>query len=183
MNPRPLPYRRKIRYVNPRYQGGAALLFAAVIVATGTAFGRMVYLEIGEMLRNYALRGHYPVKNPYEVVREPLAWHIAGLLAGVLLLGTAAFLLFMWATRRGVRQVIETLRRSAEGDLSTPTGMPGLTEFGRFGKEIDGARAALLEELRGVRSEAASLASGGIPPEEFRARWDGLKQRIRSIAP
>jgi len=183
MKARPHPYRRNIRYVNPRYQGGAALMFAAVIVATGTAFGRMVYLELGERLRTFALRGHYPVKTPYEVVREPLAWHIAGLLAGVLLLGTAAFLLFMWATRRGVRHVVETLRRSAEGDLSTPTGSPGLKEFVRLGKEFDGARADLLEELREVRSEAASLASGGIPPDEFHARWDGLKQRIRGIAP
>ncbi len=174
---------RKIYYVNPRFQGGAALLFAAVILAGGTLFGVSVFLYLEHALRVASLQGHYAMSTPYEVVREGVAWHVFALFAGVSLFGTAAFLLLVRATERGLGRVVEVLRASAGGDLSTPTSAPGLAEFRRFGEQVDDIRDLTLEQLGEIRGEAASLAEGDASGEDFRLRWDMLKQKIRKVAP
>jgi len=184
MKPRaPLPIWRKIYYVNPQLQGIAALVFAAVIAAGGVLFGVSVYLYLKHALGVASLQGHYTMRCPYEVVREGVAWHAFALFAGVSILGTAAAFFIIRLTERGLGRVIEVLRASAGGDLSTPTKAPGLAEIRRFGEQVDDIRAITLEQIREIRNEAASLAGGDGSLEDFRLRWDLLKQKLRKVAP
>jgi hypothetical protein len=172
-----------IRYINPRLQGGAALLFAAVISAGGTVFGVLAGKALRLLLHSAAIRGHYPMRSAFEIVREPLAGYLAALFAGILLPAVALSLVLAVAARRGLDGIIRALRASAERDLSTPTRGRGLAEAVRLGERIDGARAETLDRLRSIRSEAEDLAGDGAPAEEFRLRWDALKQKIRGIVP
>jgi len=175
--------RRRIYFINPRFQGGTALLFAFLVALGGAVFWWRIDRELGQALQEISLRGHYSMKSAHEVVRDLLAWRLVALFAGVYLAGAAVFLLLLRAILLGAARAVGTLRASAEGDLSTPTPTGGSAEFNRFGKQLDGARGETLMLLREIRGEAASLASGNPPPEEFRLRWDGLKEKIRGIAP
>ncbi len=177
------PLRSRIRYVSPRFQGQAALAFAAIVATGGAIFWKLVDGEFQRVFPHAAIRGHYAFDSAYDIVRELLAWHLAGLFVGVILTGSALVLLLVAASRRGIGKAVDSLRASAEGDLSTPTGASSIGEFDRFGKIIDAARSETFARILEIRSEAAALAAGGVSPEEFRLRWDGLKQRIRRIAP
>ena len=177
------PLRPRIRYVSPRFQGPAVLAFAAVIVIGGAIFWKLVDSEFQRVFLHAAIRGHYAFDSAYDIVRDLLAWHLAGLFVGVFLAGSVLVLLLVAATRHGIGKAVDSLRASANGDLSTPTGMGPIGEFNRLGKKIDAARTETLASILEIRSEAAALAAGGISPEEFRLRWDELKQRIRRIAP
>ena len=174
----------RIRYVSPRFQGPAVLAFAAIIVTGGTIFWKLVDSEFQRVFLHAAIRGHYAsFDSAYDIVRDLLAWHLAGLFVGVFLTGSVLVLLLVAATRLGIGKAVDSLRASADGDLSTPTGTGPIGEFERFGKKVDAARSDTLSSVLEIRSEAAALAAGGISPEEFRLRWDELKQRIRRIAP
>lgn len=175
--------RRKIYYVNPRVQGTAALVFAAIVAAGGILFGVSVFLHVKGALRIASLQGHYPMSTPYDVVRNGVAWRVLALFAGVSLAGTAAFLYIVRATERGLGPVIASLRASSGRDLSTATSAPGLREFRRFGTLVDDVRALTLEQIRRIRDETASLAEGSMPEEDFRLRWDALKRKIGQVAP
>lgn len=174
-------FRRKIFYVNPRFQGGAALVFSVAVVIGGALFGGLVYRDMRQALWEASMQGHYQMATPFEIVRESLLWHLAGLFAGISALGLVVSLLIERATKSGVRRCIEVFRASAEGDLSTPTGDAGLSEFARFGQHIDAARLLTLAQVREIREEAASLA-GGVSTEEFGLRWEDLKRKIRRVA-
>jgi len=177
------PTRRKIRYINPRLQGGAALLFALVIGLGGTVFGVLAGRALRQTILAAAVRGHYPMRSAFEIVREPLLWHLAALFAGIFLPAAALFAVLAGAARRGIDRVVRALRASASRDLSAPTRVRGFAEAARLGERVDEARAGILASLLSIRTEAESLAGGGAPAEEFRLRWDALKQRIRGIAP
>jgi hypothetical protein len=176
------PSRPRIRYVNPRFQGPAVLAFASIIAIGGAIFWKLVDSEFQRVFLHAAIRGHYTFDSAYDVVRDLLAWHLAGLFVGVFLAGSVLVLLLVAATRLGIGKAVNSLRASADGDLSTPTATGPIGEFDRFGKKIDAARSDTLASVLRIRSEAAALAAGGISPEEFRLRWDELKQRIRGIA-
>jgi len=173
----------RIRYVSPRFQGPAVLAFAAIISIGGAIFWKLVDGEFRRIFRLAAIRGHYSFDSAYDIVRDLLAWHLAGLFIGVFLAGSVLILLLVAATRNGIGKAVASLRASADGDLSTPTGTGAVGEFDRFGKKIDDARSDTLASLLVIRDEVAALAKGGISPEEFRLRWDELKHRIRRIAP
>ena len=173
----------RVRYVSPRFQGPAVLAFAAIISIGGAIFWKLVDGEFQRVFPLAAIRGHYTFGSAYDIVRDLLAWHLAGLFVGVFLTGSVLGLLLVAATRLGIGKAVDSLRASADGDLSTPTGTGSFGEFKRFGKKIDAARSDTLTSIRKIRGEAAALAAGGIPPEEFRLRWDELKHRIRRIAP
>ena len=175
--------RPRIRYVSPRFQGPAVLAFTAIISIGGVIFWKLVDGEFRRIFRLAAIRGHYTFDSAYDIVRDLLASHLVGLFVGVFLAGSILALLLVAATRRSIGKAVDSLRASADGDLSTPTGMGLIGEFDRFGKKIDAARSDALATVLEIRSEAAALAAGGIPPEEFRHRWDELKHRIRRIAP
>lgn len=176
-------FRPGIRYVSPRFQGPAVLAFAAIIATWGAIFWKLVDREFQQVFLHAAIRGHYGFDSAYDIVRDLLAWHLAGLFLGVFLTGSVLVLLLVAATRHGIGKAVDSLRTSADGDLSTPTGRCTIGEIDRFGKKIDAARSDTLVSVLKIRNEAAALAAGGIPPEEFRLRWDELKQRIRRIAP
>ena len=175
--------RPSVRYVNPRFQGPAVLAFAAIIAIGGAIFWKLVDGEFQRVLPNAAIRGHYPFDSAYDIVRDLLSWHLAGLFLGVFLTGSILVLLIIAATRHGIGKAVDSLRTSVDGDLSTPTGTVPIGEIDRFGKKIDAARSDTLTSVQKIRSEADALATGGMSPEEFRLRWDELKQRIRTIAP
>jgi hypothetical protein len=173
----------RIRYVTPRFQGPAVLAFAAIIATGGAIFWKLVDSEFQRVFLHAAIRGHYAFDSAYDIIRDLLAWHLAGLFVGVFLTGSVLVLLLVAATRHGIGKAVNSLRASADGDLSTPTGTGPISEFGRFGEKIDATRSDTLASVLKIRSEAAALAAGGISPEEFRLRWDELKHRIRRIAP
>jgi hypothetical protein len=173
----------RIRYVTPRFQGPAVLAFAAIIATGGAIFWKLVDSEFQRVFLHAAIRGHYAFDSAYDIIRDLLAWHLAGLFVGVFLTGSVLVLLLVAATRHGIGKAVDSLRASADGDLSTPTGTGPISEFGRFGEKIDATRSDTLASILKIRSEAAALAAGGISPEEFRLRWDELKHRIRRIAP
>jgi len=177
------PPRPSIRYVSPRFQGPAVLAFAAIIATGGAIFWKLVDNEFQRVFLHAAIQGHYTFDSAYDIVRDLLAWHLAGLFVGVFLTGSVLVLLLVAATRHGIGKAVDSLRASADGDLSTPTGTGSIGEFDRFGQIIDAARSDTLASILKIRSEAAALAAGGISPEEFRLRWDELKHRIRRIAP
>lgn len=176
-------FRRKIRYINPRFQGGAALGISAMVVAGGGLFGALVYRDLGDALREAAMQAHFTMETPYEIVRDALLWHLAGLSATVLCLTMIVFLLLLKAVRIGVGHAIAAFRASEEGNLSMPAETRGLTEFRRFGKLVDLTRASALSRVATLREEASSLAACGLPAEAFRRRWDALKGKIREVAP
>ena len=173
----------RIRFVNPRFQGPAVIAFAAVIAIGGAIFWKLVDGEFQRVFLHAAIRGHYTFGSAYDIVRNLLSWHLAGLFFGVFLIGSILALLLVAATRQAIGKSVDSLRASADGDLSTPTGTCPIGEFDRFGKNIDAARSDTLKSLQKIRSEATALAAGGMSQEEFRLRWDELKQRIRTIAP
>ena len=179
----PHPPRPRIRYVSPRFQGPAALAFAAIVATGGAIFWKLVDGAFQRVFPHAAIRGHYAFDSAYDIVRDLLAWHLAGLFVGVFVTGSVLVLLIVAATRSGIGKAVDSLRASADGDLSTPTGSTPIGKFARFGETIDAARSDTLASVLKIRSEAAALASGGISPEEFRLRWDELKHRIRRIAP
>jgi hypothetical protein len=181
-NPHLNPPRSRIRYVSARFQGPAVLAFAAIIATGGAIFWKLVDSEFQRVFLHAAIRGHYAFDSAYDIVRDLLASHLAGLFVGVFLAGSLLVLLLVAYTRHGIGKAVASLRASADGDLSTPTGTGPVGEFDRFGKKIDTARTDTLASVLKIRSEAAALAAGGISPEEFRLRWDELKHRIRRIA-
>jgi hypothetical protein len=177
------PPQTRIRYVSPRFQGPAVLAFAAIIAIGGAIFWKLVDAEFHRVFLHAAIQGHYTFNSAYDIVRDLLASHLAGLFVGVFLAGSVLVLFLIAATRHGIGKAVDSLRASADGDLSTPTGAGHIGEFDRFGKKIDAVRSDTLASVMKIRSEASALAAGGIPPEEFRLRWDELKHRIRRIAP
>jgi hypothetical protein len=179
----PKPPRPRIRYVSPRFQGPAVLAFAAVIAIGGAIFWKLVDGEFQRIFLDAAIQGHYKFNSAYDIVRDLIVIHLAGLFVGIMLVGSALVLLLIAATRHGVGKAVDSLRASADGDLSTSTGVAHLGEFNRFGEKIDAARSDTLAAVMKIRSEATALAAGGTSPEEFRLRLDGLKQEIRRIAP
>ena len=177
------PHRPRIRFVSPRFQGPAVLAFAAIVATGGAIFWKLVDNEFQRVFLHTAIRGHYAFDSAYDIVRDLLAWHLAGLFVGVFLTGSVLILLLGAATRHAIGRTVDSLRRSADGDLSTPTGSGPIGEFDRFGKKIDAARSDTLASVLKIRGDAAALAASGVSPEEFRLRWDELKHRIRRIAP
>jgi hypothetical protein len=173
----------RIRYVSPRFQGPAVLAFAAIIAIGGVIFWKLVDGEFQRVFLHTAIRGHYTFDSAYDIVRDLLSWHLAGLFCGVFLAGSLLVLFLVAATRNGIGNAVDSLRASADGDLSTPSGKCPIGEFDRFGEKIDGARSDTLASVQRIRGNAAELAAGGMSPEEFRLRWDELKQQIRTIAP
>jgi hypothetical protein len=177
------PPRPRIRYVSPRFQGPAALAFAAIIATGGAIFWKLVDSKFQSVFPRAAIQGHYVFNSAYDIVRDLLSWHLAGLFFGIFLTGSVLALLIVVAIRNGIGKAVDSLRASADGDLSTPTGTGPIGEFDRFGKKIDILRSGTLASILKIRSEVAALAGGGISPEEFRLRWDELKQRIRGLGP
>ena len=177
------PTRRKIIFISPRFQGGAALVFAAVVVVGWALFSWRVYGDVTRALRDISLTAHYQFKSAYDVVGASVVRHLAALVAGTFLACAALFFLGIRRIRIGTERIVAAFRRSEEGDLSTPTDVPAPGEFAAVGKQIDAARARTLEVVGAIRGEIDSMRKESLPEDEFMTRWEGLKDRIGRLAP
>ncbi|MGE5752953.1 MAG: hypothetical protein ACM319_04855, partial [Deltaproteobacteria bacterium] len=111
--------------MNPRFQCGVAIRFSMAVFAGGALFGWSFYRCAKSTLRIASLQAHYHFLTPYSILRDLLIWHVAILTAGVLAASLVLLLLLTIRVRRGVGRLVESLRRSAQGDLSTPTKAEG----------------------------------------------------------
>jgi len=175
--------RRRIMYIHPRLQGGAALCFAAVVVVGAALFALVVYYDLKRALWQTSYMGHFTFQTPYQVVDKILLTHLAGLFLGVLCVSVAVFFLLVHRVRAGIGRVTDVLKSSGEGDLSTPTEAPGPKSIAVYGSQVDAARAHTLSRIEEIRAELDFLSSGTQAPGEFRNRWEALKEKIGRIAP
>lgn len=177
------PTRRKIVFISPRFQGGLALAFSAVVFAGWALFSWRVVGDVRQALQDVSLTAHYQFQSAYDIVGARVIRHLAGLFAGILLACIALFFLAIRKIRIGTERIAEVFRLSGEGDLSTPTDAPGIGEFDALGKRVDAARARTLEVIDGIRAEVDLMRKESLPEDEFRSRWGGLKEKIGRLAP
>lgn len=177
------PGRRKTVFISPRMQGGAALVFAAVVSVGWALFSWHLLGDLGRELREIALAPGPRFRSAYDVVGPGLIRHLAALVAGTHVACAVLFFLGVGRIRSGAERIVAALRRSEEGDLSTPTNVPGPREFAEIGMRIDAARAVALELVGAIRGEAALLRKERLAEDEFMKRWEGLKGRIGELAP
>jgi len=169
--------------VNPRFQGGVALCFAAVVFAGGALFGLFFHHYAKTALRVASLQGHYQFLSPYKVIGGALAWHVAALSAGVLAASLLVLRLLVRRIRGGVRRLVKAFLLSAQGDLSTPTEATELSGITDLGGKIDAARSRTLSQIKKIREEVELLRGEPLSDKEFEKRWDTLKAAIRKVAP
>lgn len=175
--------RRRIFLVKPRFQGFAALCFAAVVLAGGVLFAVSFHRTAGSTLRIASLHGHFYYPSANEILGGALALHISALSAFVL---AGCFLVLLFLVRRvreGTGRLLETFRISMDGDLSSPTDASGISDLADLGKKVDAARSHTLSLLVGIRAEAEFLRSEPLGDEEFARRWDALKAALQRVAP
>jgi hypothetical protein len=170
-------------FVNPRFQGGIALRFAAVALACSVLFGLSFHGSARGALRSAALQGHYHFLSAYDILGGVLARHVAVLSAGVLAADLFVLLLLVRKVRAGVAGLVDSFRRSTEGDLSSLTAAPALSGITDLAKRIDGTRSRTLSRIRKIREEVEFLRSEPLSDEEFAKRWDALKASVRKVAP
>lgn len=183
MSPLPHQNRRRTVLINPRLQIGTALLFAAVAVAGGALFAWLICTGAREALWAASVQGHFRFDTPYQVVSDQVVRQLLLLFSLVAAAGIVIFLLLVRRIRSGMNRLVEVLRLSGEGDLSSPTDAPGLRDVAIFGKQLDAVRGVLLDRIREIRSGAEELRRDPVPLEEFQSRWDGLKERVGRILP
>lgn len=181
----PLAYqnRRRTVLVNPRLQVWVPLVFSAVVLLGGALFAWLVYRGAREALWGASLQGHFRFDTPYDIVSHRMVRQLAALFAVVFVASAAAFLILVRRIRAGLLRLVETLRMSGEGDLSTPTNVPGIRDLGLFGSQLDAIRGHTLGQIEGIREEAGILRKEPLPPEEFQLRWDRLRDAIGRIVP
>lgn len=176
--------RRKIVFISPRIQGGAALFFAAIVVIGAALFAWLVYHDIRKALWDSTYLGHFRIRTPYQVVHDTVVHHLVVLFLGVLAASFAAYFFLLRVIRKGIVKVCHSLAISAEGDLVTPTDAPGMSEIASFGRQVDMARAHTLARIEEIRAEISFLgASPPLPPGEFLTRWNLLREKIGRLAP
>lgn len=174
---------RRAIFINPRFQVGVALCFAAVVIAASALFGWSFHRYAKHALRVASLQGHYHFTTPYEILGGALVRNVAALTAAGLASGIVVFLLILRRVRGGVGRLIDAFRRSAEGDLSTPTEARGILDVTDLGRKIDASRARTLSLICEAREEAEILRKEPLSDEDFARRWDALKQTLQRIAP
>lgn len=175
--------RRKIVFISPLFQGGAALAFAAIVFAGAALFAFFVHRDVRQALWDASLSAHFRFVTAYDVVREPLVRDLGWLFAGTLVAGIALFVVVVRMVCSRTERIATVFRLSGEGDLSTPTGVRGPGEFPVFGRQIDAARGQTLEAIAGIRAEVELMRKESLSEEEFLRRWEGIKERIGRIAP
>lgn len=179
----PHPVRRRIVFISPRFQGGAALVFAAVVSVGWALFSWHILGDVRRALEDVSLTAHYRFRSAYDVVGTGVIRHLAALVGGTLLACVALFFLGVRRIRAGTERIVAAFLRSENGDLSTPTDVPGPGEFAAIGKQIDAARAGALEVIGAIRSEVDLMRRESLPEDGFMGRWEGLKERIGRLAP
>ncbi len=169
--------------MNPRFQGGVALCFAAVVCAGAVLFALSFHNYAKSALRVASVQGHYHFMSPYDIIGAALARHVVALSAGVLAASLLLLVLLVRRVRNGVGRLVETLRISMDGDLSSPANAGSLPDITDLGRKIDAARGRTLERIREIAAEAEILRNEPMSDEEFARRWEGVKSAIGRVAP
>lgn len=159
------------------------MCFAAAVLVASALFGWSFHRYAKNALRVASLQGHYHFLTPYEIVGGALVRNLVALSAAGLASCILVFLLILRRVRRGVGRLVDGFRRSAEGDLSTPTEARGILDVTDLGRKVDASRSRTLLLIREAREEAEFLRNEPLPDEEFARRWDALKQTLQRIAP
>jgi len=184
MSPRaPRHAARRTVFVNPRFQGGVALCFAAVVCAGAVLFALSFHNYSKSALRIASIKGHYHFLTPYDIIGGALGRHVAALSVGVLAASLLVLILLVRRIRRGAERLVETFRISMDGDLSSPANAGELRDIADLGKKIDAARGRTLSKIREIAAEAEFLRNEPLSDDEFARRWDGMKAAIRRLAP
>lgn len=183
MSPQAYQSRRRTVLVTPRLQVWVPLVFSAVVLLGGALFAWLIYRGAREALWAASLQGHFRFNTPYDIVGHQMVRQLAALFAVVVTASIAAFLVLVRRIRAGLLRLVETLRLSREGDLSTPTNAPGIRDLGVFGSQLDAIRGHTLGQIEGIREEVGILRKEPLPPEEFQLRWDRLKEAVGRIVP
>jgi len=114
------PPRPRIRYVSPRFQGPAVLAFAAIIATGGAIFWKLVDSKFQSVFPRAAIQGHYTFGSAYDIVRDLLSWHLAGLFFGIFLTGSVLALLIVVAIRHGIGKAVDSCGRRRMGTCPHP---------------------------------------------------------------
>jgi methyl-accepting chemotaxis protein len=178
------PEQRRVVYINPKLQGGTALIFAAAILVGAALLAWLIVRDARSALWDASVQGHFRLElTPYQIVRDVLVRHLVVVIAAVLAGTTLIFYLVMRGIRSGLQRVVDVLRISGDGDLSTPTKAPGPGEIGAFGEKLDAIRSTTFDLVREIRADARALAAEPGPPEAVRGRLDDLKRKLARLAP
>jgi hypothetical protein len=184
MSPRaPRHIARRTVFVNPRFQGGVALCFAAVVFAGAALFAFFFHHYARSALRVASMQGHYHFLSPYGIIGAALARHVAVMSAGVLAVSLLVLLILVLRVRKGAGRLVEIFRISMDGDLSSPANAGEIPDLANLGKKIDAVRGGTLARIREIAAEAEFLRNEPLSDEEFARRWDLLKAAMRRVAP
>lgn len=176
-------FRRRNKLVSPRFQGGAAILIVAVVIAAGALTGHLLFRDIRQVLGNASASGHFGFPTPFRIVSGILVRQFLVLFAFVFAGGTLAFLWYVRRIRLGISRLTEAFEAAEKGDLTSPSNVRGFKDLVDFGKEIDEVRSYTLALIGEVREEAEAMRTSDLSQEEFEKRWEALKGKIGRIVP
>ncbi|MGB6410058.1 MAG: hypothetical protein WBF16_02530, partial [Candidatus Deferrimicrobiaceae bacterium] len=137
-------FRRRTKLVNPKFQGGAAILIIAVALAAAALVGVLLFRDIRQVLGDASASGHFGFPTPFRIVSDILVRQLLALFALVFTGGSLAFLWYVRRIRLGLSRLTVAFEAAEKGDLSSPSNVRGLKELVNFGAEIDEVRSYTL---------------------------------------
>jgi methyl-accepting chemotaxis protein len=175
--------RRRNKLVNPKFQGGAAILIIAVVLVAGALVALFLFRDIRQAFWDASHSGHYGFPSSYRIVSDILIRRLLALLALVFAGGAISFLWYVRRVRSGITRLAEVFEASENGDLSSPANVRGFEGFVDLGAKIDEVRSYTLALIEEVRGEAQTMGTSALSQEEFEKRWEALKENIGRIVP
>lgn len=176
-------FRRRTKLVSPRFQGGAAILLIAVVLAAGALVAVLLFRDLRQALGEASVGGHFGFPTPFRVVSDILVRQHLALFALVFAGGSLAFFWYVRRIRLGISRLTEVFEAVEKGDLSSPSNVRSFKDLADFGMEIDEVRSYTLVLIEEIREEAKAIRTSGLPHVEFEKRWKALKEKIGRVAP
>lgn len=176
-------FRRRTKLVNPKFQGGAAVLIIAVVIAAGALVAVLLFRDLRQVLGDASARGHFGFPASYRVVSDILVRQLLALFALVFAGGSLAFLWYVRRIRMGISRLTEVFEAAGKGDLSSPSNVRSFKDLVAFGTEIDEVRSYTLALIEDIRGEAKAIRTSDLSQGEFEKRWEALKEKIGRVAP
>ncbi len=175
--------RRRSKLVNPRLQGGAGIQIGIIVLVAGMVMALLLFFDIRQALWDASYGGHFDFPTPFRVVRGILVPRLLALFALVFAGGSLAFFWHVQRIRKGIFRLVEILKASAMGDLSSPSEARGPGGIIDLEMEIEDIRSYTLGLIDEVRSDLETMRTSALPEEEFTRRWEAVKEKIRRIVP
>ena len=176
-------FRRRTKLVNPKFQGGAAILIIAVVLVAGALVAILLFRDLRQALVDASARGHFGFPTPFRVVSDILVRQLLALFALVFAGGSLAFLWYVRRIRVGISRLTEVFEAAGKGDLSSPSDVRSFKDLVDFGTEIDEIRSYTLALIEEIRGEAKAIRTSDLSQVGFEKRWEALKEKIGRIAP